>query len=205
MNFEQLQNQWQQQKKDVVTINTDILLTEVKRNKESFESMIFWRDVREVGIALALVVLFLYLGMKDNWWPLYLMAAACLFVSAFFVVDRYIQKRKQPQADNNLQKCVQASLAQVNHQIWLLKNVFWWYLLPFVAGGLLLGAHAAFRFNETWEDILWDFSGDVLTWGLLSFVIWWINQYAVKKGLIPRKEELEELLTSIESSENNAD
>ncbi|MGB7746079.1 MAG: RNA polymerase sigma factor [Verrucomicrobiia bacterium] len=28
----------------------------------------------------------------------------------------------------------EASLIQVNHQIWLLKNIFWWYLLPVLLG-----------------------------------------------------------------------
>ena len=42
-----------------------------------------------------------------------------------------------------LKACVEISLHQVNHQIWLLKNVFWWYLLP-IAAALGISTCAAF-------------------------------------------------------------
>ncbi len=41
-----------------VTINADVLLNEVRRNQQNFRRMIFWRDVREVGVAALLVPVF---------------------------------------------------------------------------------------------------------------------------------------------------
>jgi hypothetical protein len=203
MNFEQLQNQWRQQTEgESIMVNTDILLKEIRRNKHYFDAMIFWRDVREAGIAFILFFVFFHAGIKFQTWTWYVMSAGCLFITAFLVIDRYLQKFKKTKNDNSLLACIEISLLQVKHQIWLLKNVFWWYLFPIAAGGLLVGGHMAFIMNDTLTAILKDFSGDVLIWGGLGLVIWWINQCAVKTDLVPRKEELEELLKSIELAED---
>ena len=59
MNFEDLQKAWQSQDAGAkVTINADVLLKEVRRNQRHFRATIFWRDVREVGVAFLLTLLF---------------------------------------------------------------------------------------------------------------------------------------------------
>ena len=56
MNFEDFQKSWQSQDAaKQVSINTDALLNEVRRDQLCFRRMIFWRDVREIGIAALLV------------------------------------------------------------------------------------------------------------------------------------------------------
>ncbi|MHC4552631.1 MAG: hypothetical protein ACYSUT_07685 [Planctomycetota bacterium] len=203
MNFEDIQKNWREQSEgESIMINTNILLKEVHRNKLSFETMIFWRDVREAGIAIILFFVFLHAGIKFDTWVWHVMAMGCLFVSVFLIIDRYIQKRRKKNTDISLLDYAETSLGQINHQIWLLKNVFWWYLLPIAGGGLFVGAQMAFTMNTTWDAILKDFSGDVLIWGGLGIFIWWINQHAVKSDLQPRKEELEGLLENIKSNEN---
>ena len=137
MTFNELQkNYWQ---KDAaaskLTIDSDMLIREVKRSKEAFESTIFWRDFREVAVSIVMVGVFLYGAFKsrDNIWiagSLAVVAISMLFVAAFFIVDRRLQKKKDPRHTDPLLACIESSLTQINHQIWLLKNVFWWYLLP---------------------------------------------------------------------------
>ena len=39
-------------------------------------------------------------------------------------------KQRPLEAGDPLSRRVESSLAQVEHQIWLLRNVLWWYLLP---------------------------------------------------------------------------
>ena len=56
------------------------------------------------------------------------------------ITDRIIQKRRQPKLAEILTNCTKTSLYQVNHQIWLLKKVLWWYLLPLgVAIAIFMG------------------------------------------------------------------
>ena len=67
-----------------MTINADVLLKEVRRNQQHFWLTIFWRDVREVGVAALLTLYFLHHGHPRITngtcicWPF-----ACLGVGAF--------------------------------------------------------------------------------------------------------------------------
>ncbi len=205
MTFDELQKTWQSQSNFKLKIDSDMLLREVKRNKRNFESAIFWRDVREVSVAVMLFFYFLYFGIKHSLWPLSLLALLCLWISVFMVADRAVQKRKQPCLSDSLFNCVKSSLAQINHQVWLLKNVLWWYLSPLGIGLLIWFSYCGLMviMSESEEPslgyllfILTCIIGTIcLYWG-----IYWLNQRAVRKELLPRKEELESLQHSLENS-----
>ena len=199
MNFEELQKAWQSQDPGAkVTINADVLLKEVRRNQQHFRAMIFWRDVREVGAAFLLTLFFLYLGMRYHDGTDYLLALAGFGVGTFMVVDRLLQRRKQPASNDSLKTCIESSLLQVKHQIWLLKNVFWWYLLPFAAAlGISLGCLTWHAQNSGSPAVIaWVICALVIA--LVYWGIYWLNQFVVKKSLGPRRQELETLLTSLE-------
>ena len=203
MTFDELQNTWQSQSNLKLKIDSDTLLREVKRNKRNFESAIFWRDVREVSVAVMLFFFFLYFGIKHSLWPLSLLAILCLWVSVFMVIDRVVQKRRQPCLSDSLFICIKSSLAQINHQIWLLRNVLWWYLAPLGAGLIIWFSYCGLIVIISEEPslryllfILACIVGTIcLYWG-----IYWLNQMAVRKELLPRKEELENLQRSLENS-----
>jgi hypothetical protein len=132
MNPDSLKEAWQAQTSHTrLTIDADLLLKEVRRNQSAFTAIIFWRDVREVGVSLLMVPVWFYLGAKHSLpWTWYLGVPALVWIAGFMLVDRM---RHQPHAvapGESLSRRVAASLAQVEHQIWLLRNVFWWYLLP---------------------------------------------------------------------------
>src|ERR1019366_5091718 len=131
MNFEELKKTWRAQGAGPqISINADLLLKEVRRNERSFLTTILWRDVREVGVAFLLTWYFTQRGLRNDAWTDCLVGLACFGVGAFMLVDRLLQRRKKPVASDSLVACIEVSLGEVNHQIWLLKNVFWWYLLP---------------------------------------------------------------------------
>jgi Na+/proline symporter len=198
MNFEDLQKTWQSQDASAkVTINADVLLKEVRRNQQQFQAMIFWRDVREVGVAFLLTLFFLHQGMRHHDWTNYLLALAGFGVGTFMVVDRLLQRRKQPVANDSLKSCIESSLLQVNHQVWLLKNVFWWYLLPFAAAaGISIGHSALHARNPGFAAMIAGVVALFVT--LLYWGIYWLNQFVVKKNLGPRRQELETLLTGLD-------
>ena len=130
MNFEELQKKWQAQDAGAqVSLNADLLLKEVQRKQRQFRRTIFWRDVREIGVAAVLVPVFVHSGWKVHW-TLYLCALSCFVVGAFMLLDRRQQKKKTSDQNGSLKDCAATSLAEVSHQIWLLKNILWWYLLP---------------------------------------------------------------------------
>lgn len=198
MNFEDFQKSWQaQDAAKQVSINADALLREVRRKQLSFRRMIFWRDVREIGVAALLVPVFIYSGWAVHW-TLYLSAFACFVVGADMWRDRLRQKKRTPDLHDSLKDCATTSLAEVSHQIWLLKNILWNYILPLTVPTLLFFGWCA-----------WDTRGSLINkflylLPLLGFVlaidvgVYCLNQYAVRKGLVPRRQELEKLLAELE-------
>ncbi|MCK4752785.1 MAG: hypothetical protein KAS75_05010 [Planctomycetes bacterium] len=205
MTFDELQKTWHSQQADPnLAIEPGLLLKEVKRNKEQFDSAIFWRDFREVGVAVVLVVFFLCFGIKHSLWPLYLLALVCLWVAAFIVVDRIVQKRRRPCLSDSLFNCVKSSLAQINHQVWLLRNVLWWYLAPPGVGLIIWFGYCGISImtseNPHTGYLLFSL-GNIVGTILLYWGVYWLNQWTIRKELAPRKNELEDLLNSFKSAD----
>jgi len=211
MTFNELQkNYWQKvAAASKLVIDSDMLIREVKRNKDAFESSIFWRDFREVAIGLIMAGVFLRSASKskDNIWivgSLVVVAMACLYVAVFFLVDRRLQRKKEARHTDPLLACIESSLMQVNHQIWLLKNVFWWYLLPPGVGIALVFIAInveLFRVLPAKLVLPGCLSGTLFV-VLIFLGVYWLNQYVVRKGLIPRKEELEAMLKNLANGGN---
>ncbi len=205
MNPDELKATWQAQWTGRrVTLDADVVLRQLERAKDDFEGMIFWRDVREVGVALLLVPLWIYLGRKSALpWTWYLVIPTFLWVAGFMVVDRARQKRRQPKPGDTLRQCIESSLAQVEHQIWLLRNVFWWYLLPPGSALAIFFGHCAWQVKGLGLDTLVALlilGGAVAIAALIDWGVYRLNQWAVKKELEPRRQELKALLRSLESN-----
>jgi hypothetical protein len=65
MNFEEIQQMWgRQDNGGRIVIDADVLLKEVRRNQRQFASTIFWRDFREVGVAILMVFYFGRHGLR---------------------------------------------------------------------------------------------------------------------------------------------
>ena len=94
---------------------------------------------------------------------------------------------------------LKASLHQVNHQIWLLKNVFWWYLLPFASAvGISIGHSVWHARNPGLAAMIGLVVAAALFIALVYWGIYWLNQFAVRKCLEPRRQELESLLAGLD-------
>lgn len=199
MNLEDFQKSWQSQDaQSRISINADVLLNEVRRNQQQFWATIFWRDVREVGVAFLLTLFFSYHGLRHHDWTDFLVGFACFGVGAFMVIDRLLQRKKQPAQNDSIKACVQSSLHQVNHQIWLLKNILWNYLLPLAAALEISICVSAWHSRNNLIVALFGFVAPTLIVALLYWGIYRLNQFAVHKSLEPRRHELESLLASLE-------
>lgn len=207
MKLDQYQRAWRADTaRTRVTIDPELVAKEVQRSQSNFRSMIFWRDVREVGISLVMIPIWFVMGiamsLPSTW---YLTIPALIWVSGFILVDRRRHPQRSSDPGEPLVYYVKEALTQVEHQIWLLRNVFWWYLLPFCLSIM------AFFLHVSWNTSRGRF-GFVLSatfWGLFLLVIYGavylLNQFVVRKQLQPRRRDLLKLVANLEGEESGED
>ena len=200
MNFDDLRRNWQSQPPHArVTVDSALLLNEVRRNQRQFVRTIFWRDVREIGAAVIVAPFFVVSAFKSGLWLLVAPAVASAGVALFMLRDRWIQ-RKQPTARaDSLRDCVEASLRQVRHQAWLLRNVFWWYLLPLGLSVELVFGWAVWKGIKSGNrPMILEWIGCSLACAVLYYLLYLLNQWVVRKMLEPRRQELQDLLSALD-------
>lgn len=200
MSSEELKDAWQAQPPDrQLSVDLEQLLAEVRRNQLQFRATIFWRDIREVGTALVMIPVWLVMGITMKLpWSWYLVIPALVWVAVFMLVDRRRHRRPPAAAEAPLREYLESCLADVEHQIWLLRNVFWWYLLPIALGVLAFVAEVAWRTRQGgWSALLAAALVTMTCLGVFA-AIHWMNQFAVRTFLEPRRQELLALRTSLE-------
>jgi hypothetical protein len=199
MNPDDYQKAWQAQSAQPrVTINSDLLLKELQHNQRNFRITIFWRDFREVAIALLLIPIWFYMGAKLlSPWTWYLTVPALVWIAGFMLVYRNRHKPARGNPDDSLLHCVQRSLTEVTDQIWLLRNILWWYLLPPGLSILAFCVQVAWLHSKDWPDLLAHLAPPVIVVFATYAFIYWLNQYTVRTKLEPRRQELLALLASL--------
>jgi hypothetical protein len=186
-----LQQTWQSQREAQLRVEPELLLQELRRNQRNFKAVIFWRDFREVFVAAVMTVFFAWIGLRGDGWPWVFLGGMCFWVGGYILVDRFRRRGRSAQFGDSLLGCVEASLADVEHQIWLLKNVFWWYLLPLAIGMVVVLVSMTISINDMPAAMRWAvFLPMGLFCALVFAGVYWINQVAVRKELEPRRQEL---------------
>lgn len=190
MSLDELQQTWQSQPEARIGVDPQVLLQEVRRNQRNFKVTIFWRDFREVFVAAAMTVFFVFQGVGHGW-PWILLGGTCAWVGCYILVDRFRRRGRAARFDDSLIGRVESSLDDIEHQIWLLKNVFWWYLLPLAVGMLIVLVFTTLDVKDFSSRIRW--TGFAMFTGFCALIfagVYWINQVAVRKELEPRRQEL---------------
>ncbi len=207
MTFDELKEDWQSQPSGLkLTIDSDLILREVKRNREYFQASFILRDIGTAGIAVPMALFFLHLGLKNDVWPFFLLALLSLYMAVAMIIDRILQKRKRPKCTESLMGWVKSSLAEVDHQITVMKNVFWWYLLPANIAFAIFFGYLAWG---TTREIIGTELVIILAilFGCFAFCIfvsiagYYLHRYVVWRELNPRKQELEQLLGSLKNGD----
>lgn len=197
MDPDPLQEAWQSQQEPV--IDTDQLVQGFRRGQEEFAAIIFWRDVREVGVCLLLLPVWVVMGVGIGLpWTWYLVIPGIVWIAAFMTADRWQQRRRRALPGDPLTRGVESSLAGVEHQIWLLRNVHWWYLLPLGLPMVAFFADTFWRLSRgnIFEAFIATSFITVVVGGVYIW-IYWINQKAIRSSLEPRREELMSMLRSL--------
>ena len=198
MNPDELKQAWQTQSSpNKLTIDPQLLLQEVRRNQKAFAAGIDRRDMIEVGVGLVMLPMWFYIGWAAALpWTWYLMVPGLLWIIAFFPIDR-MRHHRPPQPEESLTERVEHSLADVEHQIWLLRNIFWWYQLPVILPGFAFVAHVGWLSRDTGWAGAFIMTFVVAVMSLILLFVYWVNQRAVRVTLEPRRLELETLRASL--------
>jgi hypothetical protein len=203
MNPDDFKRAWQAQTShSQLKVDAELLLQELRRNHRSMTATIFWRDVREVGVSLLLVPLWLYLGAALSLpWGWYLTVPVLLWIAGFMLADRKRCQRQHLGAGESLRRSVESSLAQVEHQIWLLRNVLWWGLLPLALPILAFFTQVAWqtRSGGWWTALA--FTGLVTVAAVVLVGVYRLNQNAIRSDLEPRHQELEAILAHLSAAD----
>lgn len=199
-----LQRAWRSQEIQQVTIDVESLLDLMKRNHREFQSMIFRRDVIEIGTGLAMTVLFTVFALDSGSWSWFVMAAACLFVALFMLIDRRQQRRRSPSNVETLATWLERNQSDVEHQIWLLRNVFWWYLLPPLIGFTCVYGYyiwQAIQAGAAYSSVTAVLVALFVGTCVFLYGVYLLNQRAVRTELLPRLEELQRLADGLADDE----
>ncbi len=208
MDFDSFQKAWQSQSSHTrVTIDADLLRKEVQRSQQNFGATIFHRDFRELVVGLVMLPVWFYLGHRYSLpWTWWLAIPAITWVCLFIVVDRIRHRQWCPSEPGEpLLGCVNSSLVQVEHQIWLLRNVFWWYLLPFTIAIMAFFTQAAWQRTAAWWTFALALAPNAIFLLVLYGFVYWLNQHAVRRSLVPRREELLTLRASLDDETSGDD
>jgi CubicO group peptidase (beta-lactamase class C family) len=199
MDLDSFQKAWQSQSSQTrVTVDADLLRKEVQRSEQNFRLTILRRDFREIAVSLVMLPLWFYLGHRNaSPWTWWLGIPAITWICVFFLVDRIRHKQSTGETGEALLDCVNSSLTQVEHQIWLLRNVFWWYLLPCMIALLAFFGQVAWRSSTSILEFLCTLGSSALFLLVVYGFVYWLNQRAVRRTLVPRREELLSLRASL--------
>ena len=204
MTPDQYQQAWRADSEQTqVTIDMSVLTAEVLRSEDAFQTVIHSRDRREVRAALTSIPVFLFMGYVLSLpWSWYLAIPAQLWVAGYILVDRRRHPQRPSGPGESLLFYAKESLGHVEHQIWLLRNVFWWYLLPSCISCGVFFLHLGWNMAGSW----WGGALFALLPGGVVFIfdrgIYRLNQAAVRDALEPQRQNLVRLINNLEGECN---
>lgn len=204
MNPEDLKNIWSQQTgpaDGTVTVNAE-LIWRLASESARFKRTIFWRDVREWAATIVIAVTFLYAAFANRDhvdWP---MIAAALFacVPMSYVAFRH-PKRRAPESNTRLIDHLREAIAEVQLQRDLLRSVARWYLSPLALSCAIVLVDVVLKAPLPARARLFliaPIAIQAVVMAAIFYAVWKLNQFAVRKHLEPRLQQLKQTLAEME-------
>jgi len=188
MNASELQHLWQRQQPiELSPENIAQITATVDTVDRKFRRKIWWRDLREIAAVLILAVWF---GLSGQTWLRWLAVASVLFVGAWIIRSRIVVRpdREMPSVIERLQQMIRETETQIH----LVRSLLWWYLLPCAVALFIMVLDSPPRHLSSSQLLI--FLSPMI---LLFLVIYWLNQSAVRKKLVPRRENLRHALAEL--------
>lgn len=204
MNFDDLKIIWDEgNDRRSYAIDEEALNRIVIKRARSLRRKLFWRDFREIGIAIPLIAYFLWKGIQVLFKNegtlslrgsgLVLIAAGLAFMVIYFLVGRFRQKERDRKFETSIRGNLMKLISNIAHQIRLLNSIFWWSMFPLIPGGVLV-------IYATAEVVHINPLIRMLICTIVFYVVYRLNKRAVRTYLKPERAELESLLSRLEEA-----
>lgn len=194
MNDEELKRLWQQQPLREPPSAAQ-LVSAMQNKTNQLRRVVDSRDLRELWACAFVIILFGYYYFAESR-PISRLGDCIVIGSAIFIGWKLVHTRRStPPAPPGATtvETLRAELRAVRAQSRLLGSVLWWYLLPLTVGVLI----------STWDKRM-NVAGAIfvaLIVGAVDAFVWWLNQRARAKELLPVEAQLQSLLYSAETGE----
>jgi Flp pilus assembly protein TadB len=188
MNASELEEIWKRQKAAALSPeNIAEIAATLQAIDRKFKRKIWWRDLRDIGAALAVAVVFGAVGLT---WVRWIAVASCVFVATYILTSRRAV-RSVPES-SGLAKRLHQMIRETETQIGLLRSVFWWYLLPCAAGTVAFVLDRSPRSVSAARLIPF-----FAAMAIFYIAAYWLNRRVVRKTLEPRRANLQHALAEI--------
>lgn len=196
MNDDELKKLWQQQSPGNPVVSPAQVMSAVQKQTTYLRICLLARDIQELVACGIIVIIFgvFYFTVYRN--PISRVGDLIIIGSAIFVAWKLIHARRStPPAPPGatIVESLRAELKSAQTQSRLLGSVLWWYLLPGFTG--LVIATWGLRIDAAPKVLCTIFFVAVYAF------VWWLNQRARRKQLVPLEAQLEALLHSAETGE----
>ena len=154
------------------------------------------RDLRELLACAFVIIVFGYFSFTVYRGPISRVGVVVIIGSTIFIACKIVHiRRTNPPAPPGatIVESLRAELNSVRAQSRALGSVLWWYLLPLTIGLLIATWGLPIHFLAKVPATLVFFAVDAF--------VYWLNQRARSKQLLPLETQLESLLRSAETGE----
>lgn len=201
MNDKELKEVWMSQSASIPFDNAQ-LLGEIRKRTDKFDRRVRRRNWVEWATgALVVAPLTAAAFVVDGLVRVGCLVSVGAVLWVAYFIKRYGTAAPDPDPHMSLAEYRQALLEKYDRQIWLLKNVKYWYLLPLYTSVMLIFTGALLRmFEARGFFVARDFVPMAIGTGMMLFV-WWLNEgYGVRK-LRREREETRQRLDQLNGDE----
>jgi hypothetical protein len=208
MNDDELKKLWQQQTLRVPDLSAAQVISAMQNKMSQFRATLRSRDIRELVACLVVIIIFGFYFFHHRA-PISRVGDLIVIGGAIFIAWKLMHTRRiTPPAPPGatIVESLSTELNSVRAQSGLLGSVLWWYLLPLTIGELaFVWGGLPIHYGSTNPAALWIIvpTDIVITLVVIAVnaQVYWLNQRARRKQLLPLEAQLESLIRSAETGE----
>ena len=199
MNLDDLKETWRQSHGELGDSRVGELASQALERASQFEKTILRRDLIETAAAIFVIFGFgLFLREGFPWISRLGMIIIVLGAGEVIVTLHLTRRRdRRPQHDLPLTEFCAAEIARVDRQIRLLRYVNWWYSGPMLLGVCVFLSGILFSVPLPLHISVPAFAAFCVLILIFGWIIYRINQRALRNELAPLREELAGIYESL--------